>query len=115
MKIMPIPDFLLCDSFVLLVPLKSGFRRVAVENVRVERTSRISDYSSARMRDTTQITVYFDCEKSLPSDTEFCAGQLAEFDGERYELTEVRLFSADSAHHVRIKADKISGERSENV
>ena len=103
MNVKPIPDSLLGDSAELLIPNGSGYDITELDNVRVERTSCVSDYSSQRMRDRTEITVWFDLESSYPADTEFAAGQKLRYLGEEFEVLEARTFIADSPHHVRIK------------
>lgn len=110
MKINPIPDELLGDEFVLITPEKNGgISRTDIYNVRVERTDAVADnISSARM--STELSIWFDCENSLPAGAEFPAGARAEYRGEIYELTEVRVLGADTPHHIKIKARKVSGE-----
>jgi hypothetical protein len=105
----PIPDSLLGDSFSLIEPNKNGFERTEISNVRIDRTSAVSDYSSQRMRDTTELSIIFDCENSLPKYAEFCAGQQAEYCGETFEIVEVKLYSSDKPHHYTLKAKKTGG------
>lgn len=113
MNIMPIPAELLTDSFILLTPDKSGgYSGTHIYDVRIVRSNRISDYVSTRMRDSTELTIYYDYENSYPFNVQFSAGQLAEYLGERFELTEVKAFGADKIHHYRITAVKTGGEYS---
>ena len=113
MNIMPIPAELLTDSFTLLIPNSSGgYSRTPIYDVRVVRTNRISDYVSSRVRDSTELTIYFDCENSYPQDVRFSAGQSAEYRGERFELTEVKAFGAEDIHHYKMTAVKTGGKYS---
>lgn len=107
MNIRPIPASLLKDSITLLVPYSGGYHSITVEKVRVCCRSRVSEYSAAIMRDTSEITVYYDCEQSYPSHTEFSAGMLIMYDGARYEVLSAETFSADVPHHIRITAKRV--------
>ncbi|MGN1423252.1 MAG: putative minor capsid protein [Oscillospiraceae bacterium] len=110
MTIKPIPDMLLGDSFTLISPVKSGGTVCTeISNVRVERVNSVADYTTTA-RDCTELSIWFDCSNSRPLGAEFSAGQRAEYMGEEYELTEVRVLGADRPHHIRIKARKINGE-----
>lgn len=110
MNIMPIPDVLLGDSFTLLVPDGSGkWRETVIGNVRVERNCCISDYSSQKARDNTELTVWYDCSRSSPK-AEFAAGMKVRYHGETYEITEQKIYLADGPHHCKFKARKIGGE-----
>ena len=110
MNIRPIPEELLGDSFTLISPKKGGGTlRTEISNVRVERTNAVADYTSAA-HDCTELAIWFDCCGSRPVGAEFSAGERAEYCGETFELTEVRTLGADTAHHIKIKARKISGE-----
>lgn len=111
MTINPIPDALLGDSFTLLVPTQNGFSRTEVYNVRVERKSAVSDITATRMRDVTELVVYYDCVSSFPEGIEFQAGQQAEYDGEVFEVLEAKLFSGESPHHWKLVCRK-TGSRS---
>lgn len=107
MNIMPIPYELLCDSFVLLSPSESGFSRTVIDNVRVVKRSVISDYTATRMRDISELVVYYDCERSTPSGVSFSAGEQAQLDGELYELLKAELFSGEYPHHYKLTFRKI--------
>ena len=114
MNIMPIPYELLCDSFVLLSPNESGFSRTFIDNVRIVKRSVISDYTSTRMRDISELVVYYDCERSTPSGVSFSAGEQAQLDGEQaqldgelYELLKAELFSGECPHHYKLTFRKI--------
>ncbi len=113
MKIKPIPDMLLGDSFTLVTPEEDGFRREEIFNVRVERTSAAQDFSSASPKDATKLVAYFDCFASQPVGTVFSAGQQAEYCGEVFEIVEARLFTGDAPHHWKIIGRKIDGEHYE--
>lgn len=109
MSIKPIPAALLRDGFVLLTPTQSGFSRTYIENVRIVCKSAVSDHTATRMRDISQLVVYFDCEQSYPAETEFYAGQQAEYRGALYELLTAELFSGEQPHHYKLTFQKISG------
>ncbi len=110
MKIMPIPDELLGDSITLFEPTDSGYRETEVVNVRVDRTNSVTDFNSAHTRDTTEITIYYDCENSRPSFIDFSAGMQAEYCGERFEIIKVKRYCAVNPHHYTITARKLGGQ-----
>ena len=105
--IMPIPNELLCDSVTLLKPDGSGYSSVVIDSVRVVRRSKVSEYSSTIVRDNSEITVYYDCINSSPTDMEFSAGMLVEYECERYEILVAEMFRAYSPHHIRITAKRV--------
>ena len=109
MTVRPIPDVLLGDSITLLVPVSGKWNETKINNVRVERTGAVSDYSSQKPRDNTGLTVWYDCTRSSPK-TEFSAGMKVTYRGETYEITESRTYFADAPHHCKFKARKIGGE-----
>lgn len=110
MNIKPIPNELLGDSFTLLVPSAAGkWTETAIRNVRVERTETITEYSSQKQRDNTEITVWFDYANSSPK-TDFSVGMKVRCRGEIFVITEQKVYSADNPHHCRFKARKIGGE-----
>ncbi len=106
----PIPAELLTDSAVLLTPSGSGYSRETLDDVRIIRTSAITDYSAGRTRDCTEIVMYFDCVNSAPYGTEFAAGQSLECGGEVFEIVSAELFSGEEPHHWRVRARKTGGE-----
>lgn len=110
MTIKPIPDELLGDSFTLAVPTAHGFDKTEISNIRAERTSSVSDYTATRMRDVSELVIYYDCERSYPVGTSFRAGQQAEYCGEVFEILEARLFSGEAPHHWRLKCRHVGGE-----
>ena len=110
MNIKPIPDELLGDAVTLYEPTSSGYRKTEVVNVRVDRTNSVTDFTSAHTRDTTEITIYYDCENSRPSYVDFAAGMQAEYCGERFEIIKVKRYCAVNPHHYTITARKISGQ-----
>ncbi|MCM1165991.1 MAG: minor capsid protein [Lachnospiraceae bacterium] len=110
MNIKPIPDILLGDSFTLLAPNSSGgWSETKIQNVRVERKGAVSDYSSQKARDNTELTVWYDFKSSSPK-ADFAAGMRVLYRGETYEITEQRVYIADKPHHCKFKARKIGGE-----
>ena len=104
MEIRPIPWTLLADACTLLVPDGSGWSSVELSDVRVLWRSRVSEYSSAIVRDNSELTVYYDCTRSSPADASFRAGMQLVYDGERYEILEAQQFCTDRPHHIRITA-----------
>lgn len=109
MRIKPIPDTLLGDNATLIIPEGSGFIRIELSNIRAQRKSSITDYSAGQSRDTTELTVYFDCNSSEPVGMEFTAGEQLEYRGEVYEIIEVKLFAGEAPHHWRLVGRKIHG------
>lgn len=105
--IRPIHAELLKDSFTLIVPDGNGFEEYSVRSVRAESTGSISERYSARMTDTSRLTIYYDCANSLPRALEFCAGMRLEYSGELYEILEAKLFCGVSPHHWKLTAAKI--------
>lgn len=106
----PIPAELLTDSAVLLTPTGSGYSSETLDSVRIVRVSAITDYTTGRTRDCTELVMYFDCVNSSPSGTEFVAGQSLEYCGETYEVVSAELFAGEDPHHWRVKARKTGGE-----
>ncbi len=102
----PIPAELLTDSAVLLTPQDTGYARKTLENVRIVRISAIADYTAGRVRDCTELLMYFDCVNSSPDGTEFSAGQSLEYCGEEFEIVSAELFRGEGPHHWRVKARK---------
>lgn len=103
----PIPYDLLTDEMTLLCPRESGYENIEICNVRVISASRISEYNSVRGRDTSEITVYYDCENSYPSDVDFEAGMLILYNDTRYEILSAEQFKAETLHHIKITARKV--------
>lgn len=110
MTIEPIPMELLTDSITLLTPTDTGYSRTALGNVRVIRTSAVTDHLVTHTRERSELVVYFDCVNSTPAGTEFIAGQSLEYRGEKYEIVESTLFAGEEPHHYRIRGRKTSGE-----
>lgn len=107
MNIKPIPSELLGDDIILFIPTQTGRMREQIYNVRVEKLSAITDYASQKTRDNTTLTVWYDYANSYPY-AEFPVGSLVEYDGELFEIIEQKVFSADSPHHCKFKARRIS-------
>lgn len=110
MNVKPIPMELLTDSVTLLTPTGSGYSRQELENVRVIRTSVVTDHLVTHTRERSELVVYFDCVNSTPEGTEFEAGQQLLYHGETYCIIEAALFAAESPHHYRITCRKLNGE-----
>lgn len=108
--ILPIPSALLTDSALLRTPSGDGYKSTRLEYVRIVRTSGMTDYTAGRVRDCTEIVMYYDCVNSYPEEVVFSAGQLLEYCGEEYELVQAELFAGEVPHHYRIKARKIGGQ-----
>ncbi len=109
-KIKPIPAELLTDCAVLRTPSENGYEKTDLIDVRIIRTSAITDYTAGRTRDCTELLMYFDCVNSYPQDVIFSAGQTIDYCGESYEITSAELFSGTAPHHYRIRARKTGGE-----
>lgn len=109
MTVRPIPDVLLGDSITLLIPAAGKWNETKISNVRVERSEAVSEYSSHKVRDNTEITVWFDNVKSTPK-ADFSVGMRVNYRGESYEITECRTYFADAPHHCKFKARKLGGE-----
>lgn len=109
-SVKPIPAELLTDCAVLKTPSASGYKDVNLIDVRIVRTSGITDYAAGRTRDCTELVMYFDCVNSFPQNTVFSAGQLIEYCGEAYEIIQAELFAGTEPHHYKVKARKTSGE-----
>lgn len=107
MRVDPIPDELLGSSITVEIPSDTGSYDRNVYNVRVERVAEIDDYTSQKSRDKTRIFVWFDYVNSYP-ETDFSVGMRIRYDGEVYEVVKQRVYSADSPHHCKIEARKIS-------
>lgn len=105
--IKPIPAELLTDFVTLITPTKRGEASELITDVRVIRKDKLSENPA---RDTSEITVYYDCVNSSPGGIEFKIGQSLVYLDERYEITQTELFQAITPHHFRIKAVKIIGE-----
>ena len=105
--IMPVPSELLCDAITLLVPDGSGYSSVSIDSVRVVFRSKVSEYSSTITRDNSEITVYYDCTNSVPTDVKFAAGMLIEYENEYYEIIIVDVFRTYGPHHIRLKAKRV--------
>lgn len=106
----PIPPELLNDSATLIVPGESGFEQTYIRNIRAVKKSSVSDYASTRMRDTSELEIYYDCENSLPHRMEFSAGMQLEYGGELFEVLEAKLFCGITPHHWKLTAKKIGNE-----
>ncbi len=102
--IRPIPVSLLTDSVLLFTPSVNGEISERVENVRVIRTSEITDRAAVNARDISELTVYYDCVNSYPRYMEFAAGMFMQYDDIMYEVMKVEEFSAEKLHHLRITA-----------
>ena len=107
--IKPIPAELLTDRAALMTPTASGYRTEQLTDVRIIRTSQITDYAAGNTRECTEIVMYFDCVNSSPTDAEFTAGQTIAYCGESFEITKTELFAGEEPHHWRITARKTGG------
>ena len=81
--------------------------------MRIVRVSAITDYTTGRTRDCTELVMYFDCVNSSPSGTEFAAGQSLEYCGETYEVVSAELFAGEDPHHWRVRRARPAGNISE--
>lgn len=104
MRVLPIPRGLLREKIKLLVPADSGYSVQEICSVRVVRTSKVREYNSTVVRDSSEILVYYDCTNSVPAGISFSAGMLILFDDRRYEIISAEEFSGNGPHHIRITA-----------
>lgn len=107
MTIKPLPSVLLCDEITLLTPDGSGYDSTYVSAVRVVRCSRVSEYSASIVRDSSELTVYYDCRVSSPSGLSFAAGMLIEYDDCRYEIISVQEHCTNTPHHIKMTAKRV--------
>lgn len=107
MEVRPIPWTLLDSTATLLVPDGSGWAETELSEIRVLWRSKVSEYSSTIVRDNSELTVYYDFARSSPSDVRFAAGMRLQYDGEQYEILDVRQFDADRPHHIKLLARHI--------
>lgn len=114
MNVKPIPNILLGESLVLILPTTTGTLETPISNVRVEITQSVSGYSTSDPKNAAEITVWVDYQNSTWA--EFPAGAKVRYGGETFEIIERRLFknSADAPHHVKFKA-RIVGENGDEA
>lgn len=103
----PIPLSLLNDVITLMAPTTDGYDSTEIYDVRVQKTSAVREYNSSKLRDISEITVYYDCQNSSPRGVDFIAGMLIMYEGERYEILSAEQFASDRPHHVRITARSV--------
>lgn len=108
MNVKPIPKALLGESLVLVLPTTTGTLETPVSNVRVEITQSVSGYSSSDPKNAAEITVWVDHKNSTWA--EFPVGAKVKFVGETFEITERKLYSADTPHHMKFKAKRNGDE-----
>ena len=94
----------------LRTPAEGGYSQTVLDNVRVVRTSTVTDHLVTHTRERSELIVYYDCVNSTPTGTQFNAGQSLNYSGEIYEIVEATLFSGESPHHYRIRGRKTGGE-----
>ena len=104
MNVKPIPNELLGDNIILLMPAKKGFSETPIKNVRVERAEETENGSLCR----TGITVWADYHNSTW--TEFPIGARVKFGSELFEITEQKIYRATEPHHCKFKAVKIGDD-----
>ncbi len=104
MRVFPIPRGLLRQKITLLVPDESGYSAQDISSVRVVKTSKVREYNSTVIRDSSEILVYYDCTNSVPVGITFSAGMLILFEDRRYEIISAEEFSGERPHHIRITA-----------
>lgn len=108
MNVKPIPNELLGDNLTLIVPKATGSAETPISNVRVERSEDIEGYSTNDPRRRTEITVWVDYRNSTWTD--FPVGAKVRFNGEVFEITEQKVYRADTPHHCKFRAIKIGDE-----
>lgn len=108
MNVKPIPQKLLGDNLVLILPTKTGTLETPISNVRVERTQSIEMSSQSNPKSTSEITVWVDYKRSTWA--EFPVGARVRYGGETFEIIERRLYSADAPHHLKFTAKRTGDE-----
>lgn len=108
MNVKPIPNKLLGDELVLIYPTKTGSLETPIANVRVERSQSIEGYSTSSPKYSEEITVWVDYQNSTWA--EFPIGAKVKYDGETFEITERKLYSADTPHHLKFTAKRTGDE-----
>lgn len=119
MNVKPIPNELLGEQIVLIVPTATGTAEYLVENVRAERSEKIEDSSAKSPRCYDEITVWADFHNSkltgIPNFTElietnpealFPVGALVRYKNELFEVFESKIYKAGTPHHIKFKARK---------
>lgn len=110
MNVKPIPNKLLGDSLMLILPAKIGFVETPIANVRVERSDCIENYLGDDIRACAEITVWVDrCHSTW---TEFPVGAKVRYASETFTITEQKVYFAGGPHHCKFKAKKIGDDDS---
>lgn len=108
MSVKPIPQKLLGDKLVLILPTKTGALETPISNVRLERTQSVESNSQSNPKSTSEITVWVDYKRSTW--VEFPVGAKVRYDGETFEIIESRLYSAGAPHHLKFTAKRTGDE-----
>ena len=108
MKVKPIPNALLGDDIILIVPTAAGLTETPISNVRVERSESIKNHLSDDPRGNAEITVWADYRNSTW--VEFPVGAKVRFGSEVFEIAEQKVYRAGEPHHCKFRAIKIGDE-----
>lgn len=115
MNVKPIPNTLLGESLVLILPTTTGSLETPISNVRVEKTQGVSSVSASKPKNNAEITVWVDYHNSTWA--EFPVGAKVRYGGETFEIIEQKLYkdSGGAPHHVKFTARIISENGDESV
>lgn len=106
MTIEPIPDSLLGDEIVVLKPDQNGWTECTVSNVRAEKTNAVENgYSNPQEK--TRLIVWYDFVNSNPKALDIASGMRIRFEGEIFDIVSVKVYRAETPHHIKISAVKI--------
>lgn len=110
MNVKPIPQSLLGDNLVLILPTKTGTLETPISNVRVERTQSVEGSSQSNPKSVSEITVWVDYIRSTWA--EFPVGAKVTYGGETFEIIERKLYndSANAPHHLKFTARRTGDE-----
>lgn len=103
MNIEPIPNSLLGDDIILQKPEENGRTDYSVTNVRVERSYSIESFQSGAKRNSSELTVWFDCENSF-SPIDIAVGMSIKYGGEIFDIVKIDVLRGTSPHHLKISA-----------
>lgn len=104
MNVKPIPNRLLGDNIVLILPTANGSSEKPIKNVRVERLESLEGGA----RDLSEITVWVDRVNSTW--TEFPVGAKIRYDGCVFTITQTKVYRAGEPHHCKFNAQMIGDD-----
>lgn len=105
MKVKPIPNSLLGENIMLVLPTATGFSETPIKNVRVELSDSLDSYGKTTVSSAAEITVWADRRRSTWAD--FPVGARVDFRGVRYTITQKKICYADGEpHHCKFTAKR---------